>query len=181
MPAQHRLDEFLVAAVRQLCGAPRAAQSADELPRVARGRQREARQLVAREAREIRDVRGEVGRQAERAHLVGEAEAAEVLHGARLRGVGRGVARGAGVLVDQHHRDAAPAELDREREAARTAADDHYLGLRREHAPILSGRRVVRWGCRTRRAIGATLGDRASPTERWPSIGSHRYSLRDCG
>ena len=94
------------------------------------------------------------------------------------RRVGRRVLRGAAVLVEQHRIDAAPAELDGEREAERTAADDQDLGVggntAREHGWRHSlRRRFVRWGMhRTRRAIRAPLGDRASPSERSFSIGA---------
>src|SRR5918994_6927683 len=97
-----------------------------------------------------------------------------MLHGARLGGVGGGVARGAGILIDQHYGDAAPAELVGKHQPEGAAADDQDRGFagKRDLPSLLQG--VVRWGCRTRRAIGASLGDRSSPKERCLSIGHGR-------
>ncbi len=130
MPAQHRLDEFLVAAVRQLGGAPGAGKRPHQLARVARRGQGEASELVPREAREVGDVGRKVGRQAQRAHLVGEPQAPEMLHGARLGGVRLDVARGPGLRVDQQRPHAAPAELVCEHQAERAAAGDEDRGCR---------------------------------------------------
>ena len=63
----------------------------------------------------------------------GEAEAPEVLHGARLCGIRRRVADGSRVLVDEHHGDAAAPELDGEHEPAGAAAGNEHIGCRREH------------------------------------------------
>jgi hypothetical protein len=126
MAAQGRLDEPLRDPMRQLGGAPTAGRLADQARRLARRRQAEARQFVAREAGEVRDVGREVGRQSERSDLVGEAEAPEVLHRARLRRIGLRRDGGAGLVVDQQGRDAAQAELVAEHQPARSAADDDH-------------------------------------------------------
>ena len=127
------------------CGSSAALQEPvvrrDQLLRLARRRQAEARQLVAREAREVGDVGREVGRQAERADLVGEAEAPEVLHRARLASRWpAALTRGAGLVVDEHGRDAAPAELVGEHQAARSAADDDHGDALGQVGPARIGR-----------------------------------------
>jgi hypothetical protein len=132
MPPQHRLDELLRYAVGQLGSAPRAAQRCHCSLRLAGGRQAKAGQLVPGVAREVGNVGGEIARHAERAHLVGKAEASEVLHRARLRGVRLRVEGGTRLVVDEHHADAAPPQLVGEHQPARASAGDEHLGLWRE-------------------------------------------------
>ena len=71
-----------------------------------------------------------VGRQAQRADLGGKAQPAEVLHRARLRGVGLRRVRDAGLGIDQQAVDAAPAELAGQHQAERAGAGDQDIGLR---------------------------------------------------
>ena len=111
MPAQHLLDKFLRDPVRQFGGAPRAGEVLDALDRLARGRQTKARQFMAGIAGEIGDVGRKIGGQAERADLLREAEAAEMLHGPRLRRIGLRIEGRARLLIDQNGADAAPAKL----------------------------------------------------------------------
>src|SRR5207249_12120646 len=108
--------------------------AAHQLASLARRWQAKARELVFREAREVGNVGREVGGHAERADLVGEAEAPVVLHGARLGGVRLRIERGAGLLVEDEDAYAGPAELVREHQPAGAAADDHDLGGLRKHA-----------------------------------------------
>jgi len=142
--AQHGLDEFLVAAVRQLGCAPGSGKRRDHLLRFARGRELEARQLVFREAREVGYVGRKIGRHAERTDLVGESQPPVELHGARLGRVRLRVERRARLLIDEHDADAAAAEFVGEHQAAGAAPDDDDLGLCRNG---------VRTGCRPRRTI----------------------------
>jgi hypothetical protein len=114
--------------VRQLGRAPRAGHRADGAHRLGGGRQAQTRQLVAGEAREVGDVGRVIGRKAERPHLVGEAEPAEVLHRPRLRGVGLRVERRSRFRVDEQAAHATTAELDRQHQAARPAAGDQDVG-----------------------------------------------------
>ena len=139
VPAQHLLDVFLRHAMRQLGGAPRAGERRHHRARLARRRQAKAREFVFGEAREVGDVGRKLGRQAERADLIGEAKPPVVLHRARLRRVRLGVERGARFLVEHQRFDAA---LDGEHQAAGAAADDHHLGSLREHARILEREEV---------------------------------------
>ncbi len=134
MLAQHRLDEFLRDTMRQLGRAPRAAQRRDALLGFARGRQLEPRQLIAGVAGEISDVGGEIRGHAKRADFVGETQAAVMLHGPRLGGVGLRVEGRCRLLVDQHGGDAAPAELIGQHQAARAAADNQDRGFVGNHA-----------------------------------------------
>ena len=67
--------------------------------------------------------------QAMRAHLVGEAVATEVLHRPRLRRIGLGVERGAGLGIDQQAADAAAAEFVGEHQPARSAAGDEDVDV----------------------------------------------------
>ena len=66
-----------------------------------------------------------VGRQAGIAHGCGDAEAAEDLHGAGRDMVALGLRRLRALpRFGDHHVDAAPGEIDREREPDRSGADD---------------------------------------------------------
>ncbi len=127
--AQHRLHELLRHAVRQLGRVPGAAQAAHVLAGL-RGRgQAQPRELVRGEAREVGDVGGVVARQAQGADLVGDADAAEVLHGARLRGVGLRVEGGGGLRVHQQAAYAAQAQFVGEHQPARARARDEHVYL----------------------------------------------------
>ena len=89
----------------------------------------DARQLLARERGAIADVVRIVGRQPGIADLLGDAEPPEDLHGARGDMVAfRLGRRGAGARLHHGHVDAAPGEIDREREPDRSGADDQNIG-----------------------------------------------------
>jgi hypothetical protein len=57
----------------------------------------------------------------------GNAPAPHVLHRARIGGLGTRLRPGAQALLDQHHGDAARAELDRKRQPDWSGADDQHL------------------------------------------------------
>ena len=127
---QDPLDIHLRDPMRQFRGAPRAAELLRQFGGLARGRQAEARQFVAGIGRVVDDVGRVIRRQAEPADLVGEAEPPEMLHGARLGGVGLGAERVRPVVVEQGDGHIAPPELDGERQPGRPAADDDDVGFR---------------------------------------------------
>jgi len=68
-----------------------------------------------------------IGRQTHAADFMGKAQAPEMLHGARLRGVGLRVEGGAGFGIDQQAAYIAPAQLDGQHQAARAAASDEDI------------------------------------------------------
>ena len=70
-----------------------------------------------------------VRRIARRAHGLGEAEAAENLHRPRIAALHFRIAERRVVLLDQRAADAAPAEIDGERQADRPGPDDEHLGI----------------------------------------------------
>ncbi len=120
---------------------------------------RQPAELVAAEPRHISGGARDVRRQALGAQLVGDAEAAEMLHRARVGVVALGMLRGVELLGHQHGRHRAPAELDRRRQADRSAADDQRKGFgvhrvsarvharsQRQRAPRGAGRETRRRG-----------------------------------
>ena len=111
---QDPLDIHLRNPVRQLGRAPRAGELLRQFGGLARGRQPEAGQFVAGIGRVVDDVGRIVRRQAELPDLVGEAEPAEMLHRARLGGVGLGAERVRPVVIEQRDRHIAPPEIDGE-------------------------------------------------------------------
>ena len=121
---QHPLDIHLRAAVRQLGRAPRADQAPDDLARCLRRGQAQTRELALGIAVEIGDVGRIIGRQSLRAHLLGKAEPAIVLHGAGLGRIRRGKAIGCGSLLQHDRGNAAASELNREHQTARSRSDD---------------------------------------------------------
>jgi hypothetical protein len=127
--AQHALDENLRHAMRQLGRAPGAGQRLHHVPRRARRRQAEARKLVFGVAGEIGDVGRIIRRQSLGAHLLGETEPPVVLHRPRLGCVGRGKLRRRCAFLEQDRRDAATAQFDGKREAARASANDDDVAV----------------------------------------------------
>ena len=125
--AQHGLDELLRDAVRQLGRAPRARHPPDLLRGLRRGGQAQARQFVRRETREVGDVGRVVGRQAQRADLRRDADAPEVLHGARLRGVGLRVEGGGGFGIDHQARYIAQAQLVGQHQPAGAGTGNEHI------------------------------------------------------
>ena len=87
-------------------------------------RTRDAAELVAGEARDEHRVAGVVARERAVVHLVGDAPAPAELHGADVHLVHLRRDDGAVALLDQQAGHAAPAELARERQTDRPAADD---------------------------------------------------------
>ena len=111
--AQHRLGE-LIELFRCGNGA-----------RLLRGRGHgQPRQFVGVEAREISDVAGMLFRQSELAQIMGEAEAAIMLHGPRVLRRALRMPAGIGLAVEDDGADAVVIEHQRQREANRPAADD---------------------------------------------------------
>ena len=112
-----------------------AHEAAHVLAGLRRRGQAQPRQLVRGEAREVSDVGRVVARQAHGADLLRDADAPEVLHGARLRGIGLRVEGRGGLRVHHQAADAAQAQFVGEHEAAGAGArDEHVHGHRRAHA-----------------------------------------------
>ena len=88
------------------------------------------RQLLPGERGAVADVVRIVGGQPGIADLVGDAEPAENLHGARGDVIAfRLRRRGAGARLHDRHVDAAPGQIDRKREPDRSGADDQHIGI----------------------------------------------------
>lgn len=102
-------------------------------------------QFGAEEAGAEDDVLGPGHRQrGGRAQAVGQAPAAEVLHGADAGGLGpRPVVVDGGARFDEHGPDAAAAEFDRRGETGRPAARDQDPRGRPRHAPDLADASVT--------------------------------------
>lgn len=133
MPPQDLLHQLLRHAMRKLGGAPRARELPDRRDRFAGRGELEAGELVTRIAGEIRDIGRKIGRQPERPDLVGEAQAPEMLHGARLRRIGLRIERSGRLLVDQNGGDTAASQLVGEHEPAGASADDQDVTIIRGH------------------------------------------------
>lgn len=115
--------------MRQLGRAPGAAHGLHGLRRLCGRGELQACELVIAVAREIGDVSRVIRWQAPGAHRVGEAVAAEMLHGAGLGGIGLGVVGRSGLGLDQQAGHTAFAEFEREHQAARAAPGDQHLGV----------------------------------------------------
>ena len=161
---QHPLDIHLRDPVRQLRRAPRAAELLRQFGGLARGRQPEAGQFVAGIGRVVDDVGRVVRRQAEPADLVGEAEPPEMLHRARLGGVGLGAERVRPVVIEQGDGHVAPPELDGQHQPGRPAADDDDVrfgkGQGRRHESVCQPAPYVR--CQAARSPGCVPSPRPS-------------------
>ena len=145
LAAQGGFDKFLGHAVRQFGCAPGSAHGLDFFHRLRGGRQLQARQLVAGVAREVRNVGGVVGRQALGANFAGKTQTAEMLHGARLCGIGLRVEGGARLGVDQQAAHAAAAEFVGQHQPAGTATGDQDVGAK--HVRHVSRRRSAPSTC----------------------------------
>ena len=88
---------------------------------------------MAAEARHIGGGARDMRRQALGAQFVGDAQTPEMLHRARIGVVALGMLRRVQPVRDQHRGDAMPVELDRRRQADRSAADDQSKRLSFHH------------------------------------------------
>ena len=87
-------------------------------------------QRAAEQRRRKHDVgRIVVGQRRGSAQRIGHSPAPQVLHGARVGGLGARLRTCAQSLFDQRDGHAAHAELDCERQADRAGADDQHVGL----------------------------------------------------
>ncbi|MYF09170.1 MAG: hypothetical protein F4233_15030, partial [Rhodospirillaceae bacterium] len=170
---QHPLDIHLGDPVRQLGGAPRAGELFRQFGGLARRRQAEARQLVAPIGRVVDDIGRMVGRQAEPADLTGKAEPPEMLHGARLGGVGLGAEGIRPVVVEQRDGNAAPAEFDGEHQPRRPAAgdDDVRIGQARSGSGFVQGTGSLPAGFRGYCLSDLTAGSGCETIPRWSPEG----------
>src|SRR6266850_718880 len=96
-------------------------------------------------------VHRDVLAQAGGADLVRDSHAPEDFHGARIASLHLRQELRRFLLLDQRAAHAAPAEIDGERKADRTAADDEYLLVHRPYSalPATRGRRWPRWSSQT--------------------------------
>ena len=130
MLEQDRFEKNLVDAVRRLRRRPVAIRTILHREAVAAAGNRNARQFRTGESGAVADVVRIIRRQSGVAHLFGDAEPPEDFHGAggdmvafRLRRLG------AGARLHHGDVDAAPGQIDREREPDRSGADDQHIRL----------------------------------------------------
>src|SRR6185437_8744469 len=131
MLEQDRLKEYLVDAMRRLRRRPVAIGDIGRGEAIAAAGNFDPRQLLPGKGSAVADVVRIIRRQSGIADLVGNAEPAENLHGARGDMVAFRFRRsGAGARLHNRHIDAAPGEIDRKRQADRSGA---YNQNRRLH------------------------------------------------
>ena len=82
-------------------------------------------------------VHRHVGAQAGRAHLRGEAHAAEDLHGARVAALHLGQELRRVLALDERAAHARLAERDGERQSDRSGSDDEDLGIDGAHGAVI--------------------------------------------
>jgi hypothetical protein len=130
MLEQDRLEKNLVDAMRRLRRRPVAIRATLSREAVAATGNFDPRQLAARERGTIADVVRIVRRQACVAHLVGDAEPPEDFHGPRGNVVAfRFGGCRAGARFHYRHIDAAPRQIDRQRKADRSGANNKDLSF----------------------------------------------------
>ena len=141
MLEQDRFEKDLVDAMRRLRRRPVAVRAVLRREAIAAAGNRNPRQFLPGERGAIADVVRIIRRQSGVAHLFRDPEPPEDFHGAggdvvafRLR------RRGAGARL--HHRDvdAAPRQIDRERQPDRSCADDQHVGSVISGIDTLAGR-----------------------------------------
>src|SRR5436190_6814815 len=138
---QDRLEEYLVDAMRRFRRGPIAVRPVLYREAVAAGGNFDPRQLLAGKGRAIADVVRISGRQASVADLLGKAEPTEDLHGARSDVIALRLRRLPG-LTRFHYGDvnAAPGEIDRQRQSHWAGAHDQHIAIRHlQQGPDITG------------------------------------------
>jgi hypothetical protein len=158
---QHRLEKQLVDAVGELGGRPPSVDALLSTHAPGARRHLDARELGAGRRDAAGDVVAVFGRQPGRTDLVGEPEPPEDLHRARRDLVALDVGRLAGMAGLQHGDvDAAPGEVERQREADWAGADHDDAGVQMAIHPGSLSEDDVAGNPRIARRSGSRFADK---------------------